>query len=260
MTLQPTLLVGLISALLHVPVANANIVEFAKDDAKENSRPLNDFFQTESVFNQDRGEWQVKLGADFDKNDDAHTTTLHTGLEYGITDSLQVELDHTPYVRIKPQDDTAETVDGQGNTSIGLKKNWMHIGDSANSVAVGYEHEFANGNEDISGDDAKDKDSDDIYITAAHDLSKSGNTQATLQVGTERSNGANETYANLAAFHATGKQVWVGEYNWSEAESWLTPGVFWKPHKGLDLGVGVGIGVNNTDGHRVMTRLNYEWD
>ena len=256
MTLQRTLLVGLISALLCTPIAG-----FADDDNDandvEHEQPLNDFFQTESVFNQARGEWQIKLGADFGKDDTAKTTELSTGLEYGITDSLQVELEHTPYVRIKPEDGSA-TVDGQGNTSVGLKKNWMHIGGSPNSVAVGYEHEFANGDEAIAGDDAAE--SDALYLTAARDLSKTGNTQATLQVGSERSDGDNTSFANLAAFHALGNHVLVGEYNWSEEESWITPGVFWKPRKGLDLGLGVGIGVNDTDGHRVMTRLNYEWD
>ena len=252
MTLQRTLLVSLISTLLCAPC-------FADEDqAAEQAQPLNDFFQTESVFNQDQGEWEVKLGADFGKDDEAKTTEISTGLEYGITDSLQVELEHTPYTRIKPADENEETVNGRGNTSFGLKKNWMHMGGSANSVAVGYEHEFANGSSAIIGEDAKD--SDTLYLSAARDLSKTGNTQATLQVGNERSDGTNTAFANLAAFHAVGKQVLVGEYNWSEEESWVTPGVFWKPRKGLELGVGVGIGVNNTSGHRVMTRLNYEWD
>lgn len=252
MTLQRTLLVSLISTLLCAPC-------FADEDhAAEKNQALNDFFQTESVFNQEQGEWQVSLGADFGKDDEAKTTELSTGLEYGITDSLQVELEHTPYIRVKPADDDEETVKGQGNTTLGIQKSWMNIGSSPNSIALGYEHEFANGDEDIVGEDAAD--SDEVYVTLARDLSKTGNTQATLQVGNERSDGEDEAFANLAAFHAMGNHVLTGEYNWSEEESWVTPGVFWKPAKGLDVGLGVGIGVNDTDGHRVMTRLNYEWD
>lgn len=252
MTLPRTLLVSLIGALLHTPVTS-----FADDDAGK-AQPLNDFFQTESVFNQEQGEWQVRLGSDFEKNDTAKTTDISTGLEYGITDNLQIELEHTPYTRIKPADDAEETVNGRGNTSLGLQKNWMNVAGSANSFAVGYEHEFANGDDDIIGDDAKD--SDTFYLTAARELSKSGNTQATLQVGNERNDGENETFANLAAFHAADRYVLTGEYNWSEEDSWITPGIFWKPTKGLEVGAGVGIGVNDTDGHRLLTRLNYEWD
>lgn len=254
MPLQRTLLVSLMGTLLCAPVTS---FAAADDEAMEKAQPLNDFFQTEAVFNQNQGEWQLKLGADFGKDDEAKTTAISAGLEYGITDSLQVEIEHTPHVRIKPADDNEESVDGRGNTSMGVKKNWMQIGGSANSVAIGYEHTFANGAAEIVGDDAKD--SDEVYLIAARDLDATGNTQATLQVGTERSAGNSETFANLAAFHAVGKHVLVGEYNWSEEESWVTPGVFWKPRKGLDVGLGVGFGVNDTDGHRIMTRLNYEF-
>ncbi len=87
-----------------------------------------------------------------------------------------------------------------------------------------------------------------------------GNTQASLQLGQERSAGQDESFANLAAFHAIGNQVVTGEYHWSEAESWVTPGVFWKPAKGLEVGAGIGFGVGDADGQRLMTRVNYEWN
>lgn len=255
MTLQRTLLVSLMTTLCGAPVAS-----FADNDGAEatgKAQPLNDFFQTESVFNQEQGEWQVSLGADFGKDDAAKTTAISTGLEYGITDSLQVALEHTPYVRIKPEDDAGERVNGRGNTSLGLKKNWMHVGGSPVSLALGYERIFAKGDADIMGDDAED--GDEIYLSVARDLSETGNTQALLQVGTERAGDAKANFASLAAFHASGKHVLTGEYNWSEEESWITPGVFWKPVKGLEVGAGVGFGVNDTDGHKVLTRLNYEF-
>ncbi|MEN9424468.1 MAG: hypothetical protein RL122_1851 [Pseudomonadota bacterium] len=254
MSRQHTLLISVISALLCTPV-------FANDDdAAEVAAPLNDFFQTESVFAQEAGEWEVKVGADFAKNDEHKTTELSTGLEYGITDSLQVELEHTPYIRIKPEDADEESVNGQGNTSIGLKKSWMHIGDSPTSIAVGYEHAFASGDEEvIADDDEAASDSDELYVTVARELDKVGNTQVSLQLGTERSDAADESFANLAAYHAIGNTVVTGEYNWSEEESWVTPGVFWKPTKGLEVGAGIGFGVNDTDGERLMTRLNYEF-
>ncbi len=251
MTLQRSVLVGLISTLLCAPG------EGFADDAMEQAQPLNDFFQTESVFNQEQGEWQITVGADFGKDDEAKTTEISTGLEYGITDSLQLELEHTPYIQIKPEDDTEESVNGRGNTALGLKKNWMHVGDSPLSVALGYEREFANGDEDIIGDDAED--ADEVYVTVARELSKTGNTQASLQVGKEREGDEQENFANLAAFHAVGQYVMTGEYNWSEEESWVTPGVFWKPSDGLEVGAAVSVGVNDTDGYKVLTRINYEF-
>jgi hypothetical protein len=254
MSRQPAVLVSLISVLLCAPVFAAD------DDAAEMPQPLNDFFQSDSVFPQEAGEWQLSIGADYTKDDAHKTTSLTSGLEYGITDSLQVELEHTPYIRIKPAEDDEETVDGQGNTSLGIQKSWMHLGGSPNSVALGYEHEFASGDaEVIADDDEEPTDSDEVYVTLARDLDKTGTTQASLQIGREMADGADETFANLAAFHAVGNHVLTGEYSWSEEESWVTPGVFWKPAKGLEVGAGIGFGVNDTQGERLMMRLNYEF-
>ncbi|MEN9503797.1 MAG: hypothetical protein RI964_3082 [Pseudomonadota bacterium] len=250
-----TFLLSLISSALCAAPA------FAADAVAEMPQPLNDFFQTESVFTQEAGEWEVKVGGDFTKNDAHKTTELSTGLEYGITDSVQVELDHTPYIHIKPADADEATLDGQGNTSVGLKKSWMNLGGSPTSVAVGYEHAFANGDaEVIADDDEEASDSDEVYVTVARDLDEVGNNQASLQIGSEHSTGSHQSFANLAAFHASGNHVLTGEYNWSKEEKWVTPGVFWKPSKGLEVGAGIGFGVGNTDGERLMTRLNYEWD
>jgi hypothetical protein len=244
----------LVSLLLCSPVLADD------DEATAISPPLNDFFQTESVFTQEAGEWELQAGVDVGKDDEHQATTLSTGLEYGISDSLQVELEHTPYIRIKPEEEDEETLSGQGNTSLGVKKSWMHIGGSANSMALGYEHEFASGDDEVIADeDEEASDSDGVYVTLARELDKTGNTQVSLQVGAERSDDSDETFANLAAFHAIGNQVVTGEYLWSEEESWLAPGVFWKPAKGLELGVALGLGVNDTDGQRLMTRLNYEF-
>lgn len=249
-----TLLFSLISAAL---CTNA---VFADDDALVTAAPRVQFLQSDAVFPQEAGEWQVSVGADYTKQDTHKTTSLTTGLEYGLTDSLQVELEHTPYLRIKPTAEDEASVSGQGNTALGLQKSWLNIGGSPNSVALGYGHEFANGDAEVVADDGDTvNDSDEVYVTLAHDLDKVGNTQASLQIGSERSDGTNQSFANLAAFHASGNHVLTGEYNWSEEEKWLTPGIFWKPAKGLEVGAGIGFGVGNTDGQRVMTRASYEF-
>lgn len=245
-----------------VAYALSNPVAFAGDDdeAGETPQPLNDFFQSDAVFPQDKGEWQVSVGADFSKNAEHKTTELTTGLEYGITDSFQVELEHTPYIRIKPDAEDEESLDGQGNTSLGFQQSWMNIGGSPNSIALGYEHEFANGDQAVITDDDDDPAAgDEVRITFARHLDNSGNSMASLQLGREFREGGNESFANLAAFQAVGRQVFTGEYNWSEEESWLTPGMYWKPATGLDVGAAVAFGVGDTDGHRALLRLNYEF-
>jgi hypothetical protein len=235
---------------------------FAAEDGGKPNPPLNDFFQTDAVFPQDAGEWQVSAGADSAKSATQKTTALSTKLEYGVTDSVQAELEYTPYIRIQPTDGSGDAVHGRGNTALGLQKSWMNIGGSRTSIAAGYGHEFANGDPAVIADDnTEPQDSDEAYVTLARNLDDSGNNQASLQLGNERSSAGNNTaFANLAAFHAVGKHVFTGEYNWSKAESWVTPGIFWKPAKGLEVGAAVAFGVNGTDGHQLLTRLTYEFD
>lgn len=258
MSYRRTLPLALVACALSNPVAFAG----DDDEAGETPQPLNDFFQSDSVFPQGKGEWQVSVGADFSKNAEHKTTELTTGLEYGITDSFQVELEHTPYIRIKPDAEDEESLDGQGNTSLGFQHSWMNIGGSPNSVAVGFDHEFSNGDAAVVADEdgGKPAAGNEVRLTLARSLGDTGNSMASLQLGREFRQGANESFVNLAAFHAVGKHVFTGEYNWSEEESWVTPGVFWKPAKRLDVGAGIAFGVGDTDGHHALLRLNYEFD
>ena len=256
MTLKYALLTGVVGCCLSVAPAVAD-----DDDMDDMAQPLNDFFLSDSVFPQEQGEWQVSVGADFAKADGVRGSTLMTGLEYGITDSFQVEIEHTPYIRV--EEDGEDTRQGKGNTALGFQKSWMNIGGSANSIALAYEHEFAVGDEGVADDDdgGESVDSDGVYVIIARHLDEAGNSQISLQAGREMSDNGHENFANLAAFRTLGdKHVLTGELNWRDGTTVVAPGIFWKPAKGLELGAGIAFNTGDADGHTLMTRLNYEFD
>ncbi len=73
--------------------------------------------------------------------------------------------------------------------------------------------------------------------------------------------GSEHTLANDDHFTAA---VTLGEYNRSKLKRWVTPGVYWKPIKGMELGAGLSFGLGDNDskgkGLRFMTRFKYQWN
>lgn len=55
----------------------------------------------------------------------------------------------------------------------------------------------------------------------------------------------------------------LGAYNRSKLKRWITPGVYWKPVKGMEVGAGLSFGLGDNDdkgkGLRLMTRFKYQW-
>ena len=229
---------------------------YAEDDS-DDAQPLNDFFQSDSIYYQRKGEWQISTGIDVGRQGDIRSTESGLGLEYGITDTWQVSMEHMPYARYKDKV-SGETQSGHGDTALGLRKTWMNVNQSANSIAVAYEREFATNNLD----EEDGKDANDVSFTLAHDLKRDKSQQMTLQVGREFGGNEQVTYANLAAYRKlAAKQVLTGEVNWDQNETWVTPGYYWLAGKGLDMGVGVAVAAGgDAEGHKVLARLHYEWD
>jgi hypothetical protein len=219
--------------------------------------PINSFFQSDGVFSQDKGQWQVSTDVDLGRSHSSRSTETGLSLEYGITDNFQVSVEHMPYARYKDKT-TGDISSGHGDTVLGMMKAWHNINDSPNSVSVAYARVFSTNNLDA----VNSKDGNDLALTMAHDLKRDKSQQVTLQVGREFGGNEQLTYANLAAYRKlAAKQVVTSEVNWNQNETWLTPGMYWQLGKGFDAGVGVAVAAGgDAEGHKVLGRLNYEWD
>jgi hypothetical protein len=226
-------------------------------EADESGAPINSFFQSDGVFSQDKGQWQVSTDVDLGRSHSMRSTETNLSLEYGITDNFQVSLEHMPYARYKDKT-TGERTSGHGDTAIGMMKAWHNIGGSPNSASIAYSRILSTNNLDENNT----KDGNDVAITMAHDLKRDKSQQVTLQVGREFGGNEQVTYANLAAYRKlAAKQVLTGEVNWDQNATWVTPGYYWLAGKGLDMGVGVAVAAGgDAEGHKVLARLHYEWD
>ena len=93
-------------------------------------------------------------------------------------------------------------------------------------------------------------------------------SRITLDIQTQHST-PTDTF-NLSREHALHTDdtltaaVTLGEYNRNKLKRWVTPGMYWKPFKGMELGAGLSFGLGDNDskgkGLRFMTRFKYQWN
>ncbi|MFO1349586.1 MAG: hypothetical protein U1F68_02405 [Gammaproteobacteria bacterium] len=244
----------------------------------ENFQPIDELFQTETVFPQEQGEIGIRASPRSAKSAAGRSFELGLAAEYGFTDAFQAEIEWTPWMHIDPEDGGSDS--GQGNVSLALKYSWMDIGQTGFNVALSVEHEFATGDglelggagetaSDDDGDAGKAKtteeddndDSTEVAIMLAKDLDSFAEKQIFAQFGVEFESGDQNPFANLG-FYATGRHlVYSMEFNWSEEERYITPGVTWRPQKGWELGLGVALGISDeADDYRLIGKIIKEFD
>ena len=93
-------------------------------------------------------------------------------------------------------------------------------------------------------------------------------SRITLDIQTQYST-PTDTF-NLSSEHALRTDdtltaaVTLGEYNRNKLKRWVTPSMYWKPIKGMELGAGLSFGLGDNDskgkGLRFMTRFKYQWN
>ena len=94
-----------------------------------------EMFQSELVYPQEKGELQFTLVPQVRKGGDRTRWIGELVLEYGLTDSLQVELEWSAFERVDPED--GESTAGTGDLELGLKYSWMNIAETGFHSAVG---------------------------------------------------------------------------------------------------------------------------
>jgi hypothetical protein len=115
--------------LLAVPV----IVHAAGDQQLER-QPLQELIRTEVVYPQERGEFQFTLGSIFDHGRSVGSFSVPIGIEYGLTDALQVRLGYGAFTRVHSR---GTAISGLGDVSVGAKYSFMNIGGSRIHSAIG---------------------------------------------------------------------------------------------------------------------------
>lgn len=224
-------------------------------DAIEAEQPLQEVFQSELVYPQEQGELQFTFSPEYADGDEHQQWSFPVVIEYGLTDALQVELEWTALVY--HDEEGEDTTTGVGDLSIGAMYSWMNIGGQPMHAAVALELGIPTGNEDQELGEGHF--TVEPFVILAWDLPFRSDTQVFLNAGVELSDSEEEVFTNLGFFTPIGDAIFTTEWNWSEEERYLTPGLVWQPHEGWELGLGVPLGLNSeADDFRFIFKLSYE--
>lgn len=243
------------------------------------NQPLQEVFQTELVYPQEKGEFQLTFAPRFSRKDDERKTDLPVRLEYGITNRWQVEVEYNTFTRRRSLD-SGETERSTGDVSISTKYSFLNIKKSNFHTSLQFEVEFPTGN--------VDKDLSEGFIeyqpsaSFAKDFPRLNRLQIFSQVGVslkqrvkkprgggELESGAHDFFLNGGFFLPVKRVRFVGEINWktnqwnrrgSENELYVTPGFVYKLPGRWELGIGVPIGgTRDADKFRTIGQVVFEF-
>jgi hypothetical protein len=219
-------------------------------------KTINELFQSNVVYTQETDELEVTFRLAYLNGADSDHWLLPIGLEYGITDNLQVEIEWTVYARDNPDIDTS--ADGVGDFSIGLQHSWLNIGDKPLHAAIALELVFDTGDDDLELNE--EGTAWEPFLVVATKPAFLMGIEAFVEIGGEISSEENEKYFNLGGYYrAFGNQLLSLEYNHEEEARYLTPGLMKRWQNGWEAGMGIPVGLNDdSDNFRVIFILIYE--
>ncbi len=241
-------------------------------------QPLQEVFQTELVYPQERGEFQVTFASLFSRKDGERTVETPVRLEYGITNRWQVEVEWNAFSRRRPEP-FADAEKGTGDVAVSTKYSFLNIKDSKFHGSVQFEVEFPTGNVDKGLSEGFVEYTPSVSF--ARDFPAAGGLQIFSQIGvnfkqrvkTAREpenieSAATELILNGGFFAPYKKARIVGEINyqtsrWSggnKTEVYLTPGFVYKLPGKWEIGFGVPVGVTrNADNFRAIAQAVFEF-
>ena len=229
-------------------------------DSEQWEQALEEVFQSDLVFPQERGEIQITLGASGFEREEGDRLQVPLTLEYGITDRFQVELEWDGYLRDRFDDEPS--ADGYGDAEIGIAYSWMAIHGSGWHAAAGFELPVELGDAPLEDDDEEEEEGEEEvapFFVLARDLPGRPGSQISLNGGVEIGGGETEWFGNLVGFVPVRSWVLTAEINWTEEESYFTPGVVWHPGGEWELGAGFPIGLDGeADDWRWIATVTYE--
>jgi hypothetical protein len=223
-------------------------------------RPLQEVFQTDLVYTQDPGEFQLTAGFGVKRN---HGILLQWPLqaEYGLTDSWQVQFESDGW-RHKTQPGQPTEI-GVGDLSLGTKYSFMNIHGSPFHAALSLNIGVPSGS--VNQELGEGFLSYEPSVILARDFRGHGNLQVFTQVGisfvqrTQHHRDRADDVPSAHRFQWSGglfrpfrHVVVTSELSWQtnrwnhggrDNELYLTSGTVWKLPGRWELGVGVSAGL-----------------
>ena len=268
------LLLNLITLFLAVPLCS--FAEPKKNSAKIVPQPIQEMFQSNLVYPQEKDEIQFTLFPSFNKNQSGQIARTLFEIEYGITDAFQVifEWDGLLYQNLK----TAPANAGPGNIEVGAQYSWMGLGDGNTHFSFGNLIEIPVG--PVGNGLTEGFIEVQPFIILARDFPELNQSQIFFEFGfdwVDQIRNVPESTApeadsiswNVGAFFPIGFWRATLEINGSNNkwdggnrnDIYITPGTIYKLSKEWEIGIATPIGATNTsDDYRVVGYLMWEFE
>lgn len=238
-------------------------------------QPIQEVFQTELVYPQEKGEMQVTWSPGFAKSVRSRLFQSPLAIEYGLTDNWQIEIDWSGRVFRREVGDEKFTR-GSGDLRFGTKYSFMNMRGSNFHSAFGLEIGLPTG--DMEKELSEGLIEYEPYFILAKDFPKLNGAQVFTQIGfgfvhrvkgDEDEPAAHEFFWNTGIFVPVKQVVLTSELNWQtnrwnragkDNELYFTPGVVWHPSRTWEIGLGLGVGLTrDADKLRGIVKLTYEF-
>ncbi len=241
-------------------------------------QPLQEVFQTELVYPQEKGEIQLTLAPRFREGDSRDIIQIPLTIEYGITDAWQVEFEWDFFVHRNPT--TGASANGPGDLEIGTKYSFMNIAGTDFHIAVSFDIAFPLG--DVNKGLTEGFIEYEPFFILARDFPQLNDLQLFTQVGVglvqrvkkpddpdDEEPAAHEFIWNSGFFIPFGPLVFTTEFNWNvntwnnggkENQMYITPGLVLNLSGPWEVGIGTPVGLtDDADNYRIIGMLTYEF-
>ena len=263
-----------ISLILGVPYSS--FAEPKKSRGQIVPQPIQEMFQSNLVYPQEKDEIQFTLFPSFKKSQNAQNIRTLFEVEYGITDALQVIFEWDGLLYKNPRSNPA--IAGVGNIEVGAQYSWMGMGDGNTHFSFGNLIEFPVG--PVESGLTEGFLEVQPFIVLARDFPEFNQSQVFLEFGFDWVKQirnvpesiepeTNNISWNIGAFYPI--ELWRatleinGNNNKLDGGSindiYITPGTIYKLSKEWEIGMATPIGITKTsDDYRVIGYLMWEFE
>ena len=239
-------------------------------------QPIQEMFQSNLVYPQEKDEIQFTLFPSFKKSQNAQNIRTLFEVEYGITDALQVIFEWDGLLYKNPRSNPA--IAGVGNIEVGAQYSWMGMGDGNTHFSFGNLIEFPVG--PVESGLTEGFIEIQPFIVLARDFPEFNQSQVFLEFGFDWVKQirnvpesiepeTNNISWNIGAFYPI--ELWRatleinGNNNKLDGGSindiYITPGTIYKLSKEWEIGMATPIGITKTsDDYRVIGYLMWEFE
>lgn len=250
------------------------------DERRAEPLPVEEMFQSTLVYAEPKGEVQLVLGSFYRNGRSADTCGLQAGVEYGLTDAWQIEVEWQPWLDRRP-DGPGRRTSGIGDVELSTLYSFMNIRGSDYHAAVSFELELPTASVDKELGEGVMEYAPSVIVARdfpawhrAQVFSQLGlSFEDRVRSGDEEEGGeepvAHSVFWNAGFFVPVERVVFSAELSWrnnrwnhhgEESEWYLTPGATWKISDDVQAGVAVPAGLNTgADRYRVLFQLVTEF-